>query len=582
MWHEWQTFESADPYSRDDVARRMSSRFELALVRNFVDAATYVGANVTRRRTSPDIVVALDPQSTPVGFEVKNWGTNPRSWTSRESSVLAQAVSARRAMAAEIALTLIAFLPPTGDFIYREEELLARMPRLLRGEDGVGFDRVFIGVSGPESRWFLVSSSGTEALDYEEVVDRALLDLATPAEATATVLSDLPVRALFVADEWSSSFGGISTFNRSMAIGLAAHGFEVGILLPSYSDAEAEEAAHHNITLYRTTEVPGLRRMEALLLPASYPDGYAPDLIVGHGYLLGPYALALQKTQFHKSKRLHVVHTAAEPLEAAKGSPGAAEMLVAQERRAVEFELAASSHLVAGVGPLLVDAIERQLRGEPAAPDVVEIVPELHNWGHLAEAPTKPGGGEVLLLGRADAFHSKGFDIAVRAVSLANGSLREAKLRPAAIVVRGVGTDDPDGVVRRLRSHATGVSVMPRPYTTVRAEVRHDIFGASAVLMPSRHEGFGLAAYEAIAAGVPVLVSEESGLGELIRAIDPAAAEVLPTTLSDSIVIEAWAAAVAKVVSDPATWFKRARDLRDEFQRRYSWQRVADAVRRSI
>ena len=39
------------------------------------------------------------------------------------------------------------------------------------------------------------------------------------------------------------------------------------------------------------------------------------------------------------------------------------------------------------------------------------------------------------------------------------------------------------------------------------------------VIMPSRTEGFGLAALEALSAGLPVLVSGNSGLGEALQEV---------------------------------------------------------------
>ena len=39
------------------------------------------------------------------------------------------------------------------------------------------------------------------------------------------------------------------------------------------------------------------------------------------------------------------------------------------------------------------------------------------------------------------------------------------------------------------------------------------------VIMPSRTEGFGLASLEALSAGLPVLTSEDSGLGEALKKV---------------------------------------------------------------
>jgi glycosyltransferase involved in cell wall biosynthesis len=52
--------------------------------------------------------------------------------------------------------------------------------------------------------------------------------------------------------------------------------------------------------------------------------------------------------------------------------------------------------------------------------------------------------------------------------------------------------------------------------------------------MPSRHEGFGLVALEAISAGVPVLVSKESGLGRMLIECLPDEDRRAPRTMSRS------------------------------------------------
>jgi glycosyltransferase involved in cell wall biosynthesis len=60
------------------------------------------------------------------------------------------------------------------------------------------------------------------------------------------------------------------------------------------------------------------------------------------------------------------------------------------------------------------------------------------------------------------------------------------------------------------------VNLRSMPYQEDRQELYEEIAGSSAALMLSWHEGFGLTGWEAIAAEVPLIVSEQSGLYELL------------------------------------------------------------------
>src|SRR5918999_5248329 len=60
------------------------------------------------------------------------------------------------------------------------------------------------------------------------------------------------------------------------------------------------------------------------------------------------------------------------------------------------------------------------------------------------------------------------------------------------------------------------VNLHALPYIQDRQQLYSELSKASVALMPSWHEGFGLVAWEAIAAGVPVIVSKHSGVYRLL------------------------------------------------------------------
>ena len=77
---------------------------------------------------------------------------------------------------------------------------------------------------------------------------------------------------------------------------------------------------------------------------------------------------------------------------------------------------------------------------------------------------------------------------------------------------------------------------------------------AAVVLVPSRHEPFGLVAAEARLVGAPVIASEVGGLPEVLDGGD--AGQLLP--VGD---VAAWSAAIARMLSDPAhrdLWARRS------------------------
>jgi glycosyltransferase involved in cell wall biosynthesis len=93
--------------------------------------------------------------------------------------------------------------------------------------------------------------------------------------------------------------------------------------------------------------------------------------------------------------------------------------------------------------------------------------------------------------------------------------------------------------------------------------------GAIAVLVPSRKEGFGLPALEAMAAGVPVLASDTPAL----REVGGDAATYLPAGDAG-----AWAEAIsAAAVAGPAEREARARAGRERAAA-FTWERTADGL----
>ncbi|HSK64905.1 MAG TPA: glycosyltransferase, partial [Pyrinomonadaceae bacterium] len=90
------------------------------------------------------------------------------------------------------------------------------------------------------------------------------------------------------------------------------------------------------------------------------------------------------------------------------------------------------------------------------------------------------------------------------------------------------------------------------------------IRGASLFALPSRHENFGLSVVEAMACGVPVLVTPQVNLAREIRDAE-AGWSVSPKDLRDGL---------AGVIANDEERLKRGKAAY-EFAKRYSWDKVA-------
>jgi D-inositol-3-phosphate glycosyltransferase len=93
--------------------------------------------------------------------------------------------------------------------------------------------------------------------------------------------------------------------------------------------------------------------------------------------------------------------------------------------------------------------------------------------------------------------------------------------------------------------------------------------------------------YEAIAAGVPVLVSRESGLGHLLCEIvtdgeRPIPHEVLPVIGDEDEIIGIWADAIYEKLVDPKAAFERAAAVRRQIIEQVSWSAVIDEILQAL
>lgn len=393
-------------------------------------------------------------------------------------------------------------------------------------------------------------------------------------------------KILLIATEWLSVNGGISTLNRELCRALAALGHTVACLVRSASDTELNEAQALGIVLVACPTSEGIDEGIGFLLCGERELGMRPDIVIGHDHITGQFGRALA-TRFD-AKYIHFLHTIPQENEGLKSDRGngGRPLLSGEKKLRAQIRLASVSDLVVAVGP----RIRRMFCHEATStPKIITFIPGL-NEALLTVQPRHDGQllNQCLMIGRMEDAGVKGVQLAcdfMKAVveGRAWPSGQTPKLR-----IRGFSPDGADAEIEVIEDFKTKYArfVSPRGFSIDAEELRTELERTGLFVMPSVAEGFGLTGYEAIAAGIPVIVSAESGLAEFLRE-EVSGGALADTLIAPCVAIVAstaernaadWQEKVEAALIDRPTAFQRAEHIRNALKNRYRWETAARSL----
>ena len=214
-----------------------------------------------------------------------------------------------------------------------------------------------------------------------------------------------------------------------------------------------------------------------------------------------------------------------------------------------------SSHHVRGL-------IAAQLGVDPER--IYVCPPGAPQWRTLGHGPHLPADGYILFIGTLEPRKNIGvlLDAYTQLVARVPGAPR-LMLAGRAAAAAGPWLDRL--AAPPLRDRATHLGYVPE-------DRREDVYaGARLLVLPSRDEGFGLPALEAMSAGIPVIVSNRGSLPEVVG---PSA------TFIDPDDVAGLAEAMERLLTDtPAAVRQACAGL--EQARRFSWAETAATVHRA-
>ena len=367
-------------------------------------------------------------------------------------------------------------------------------------------------------------------------------------------MSSTQLSITLLASEWKSSKGGLSTFNRELAIQLAKHpNLSISFFVPKCSDQDKTEASSRNVKIIEAKELPGFEQDVWLAFP---PKDHFIDFVIGHGVVLGKQAQIIRGS--HQCKWVQFVHTAPDELAMYKTYSGAISR--GDEKQRIELKLCKMADLVIAVGPKLMEFYSALLSS--CGKKVYNFTPGIFTELSSLKPTNQSSKFRLLVFGRGDSedFELKGYDIAAQAV---------AKLNDKSFHLTFVGASNGSEVEvtdELLKQGLSRSQLIVKGYLEDREYLTTMLCASNLVVIPSRTEGFGLTALEALSAGLPFLVSQNSGFGEALQ-------EIGPSFIIDSEDPVHWAEAIKGVRQKGSeVSVKECRQLRLRYSKKYTWE----------
>ena len=395
------------------------------------------------------------------------------------------------------------------------------------------------------------SSALTTACHEEEKKEQRLID------------------AMFLCDEWKSSKGGLSTFNRELAINLAettSGSMRIHCYVSRRDDQDREDAEQHGVNLITAQTVPGSRDpLDWLKVPP--PELPNPHIVIGHGRKLGTPAYHIVRAT--RCKWIQFVHVFCEDLGKFKESSAAAvtdTIEENEEKHKMEIELCKAADAIVAVGSRLQQKYSRSLpnlKVEIITPGIMERF--CNESIESSKSYMFMKTFNVFMFGRAtfEDLTLKGYDIVANAI----GSLGEE------FELTFVGSSP--GEYRNVEQWFLQKTCIKRRQITIRGfcteldELKGMFHQSDLVALPSRTEGFGLVGLEAISAGVPVLVSGESGIAEALQKVEGGKKVIVGSDEDE----DEWAQRIREMYEESAEEREaNAVKLRENYRKVYHWK----------
>jgi glycosyltransferase involved in cell wall biosynthesis len=384
-----------------------------------------------------------------------------------------------------------------------------------------------------------------------------------------------------IATGWGPIYGGINSFSFdfSLALGRMLRGSaRVVCLTTNVDDLARVRARSDHVEIFTLPQVgPGNERAVASdareLL--NHNGITAVDLVFGHDVVTGPAATELVALMGGKAALFH--HMSYVQYEGVKKDGRAAIEMDDAQRAAL-----CKADYVIAVGPLLKESAERLCQRDVpmVVPGLATIPPITHRAANAFRAITfgRLGGDDDLI--KQGSLAVAGYGRYVKRAQ-DRGADREYLFTMYGLPEAGYAEEE-RALKELMRKEADRkIPVNATVYSNKREKLFEALADNEVALMLSWHEGFGLVGWEAIAAGVPLVVSKRTGLYKLLSSADDPIGAACVSAVDvrgsldgepDSADVEGVAGALFRIAVNWEESHRKAITLRNHLAKKYTWE----------
>ncbi len=328
-------------------------------------------------------------------------------------------------------------------------------------------------------------------------------------------------KVVVLATGWGPKYGGVNAFNFDFVTSLArvAQSYSIICVVPNATPTQITSALKEGVNLISLGRA-RQQTLETALVPQIADEvrkvGGRGEVLwwVGHDVITGGTALQLRKHS-GSGNSAALMHASYADYADVKHLRRRA----LSTRSSDQSKLFSSLDATFAVGPLLRD----RLKDLVPSSTVTMLVPGLS----LIDIKHATSRLAAISFGRLDSVNDRVKQGRLAVVAFAQAISRAKKTvglhsnlfeNPTLKVLGMEGASATRTAVLKLaeKEAKRAIDIKLLPYLDERSALRAELDGANLSLFLSWHEGFGLSAWEAIGAGIPLVLSQQTGVYKLL------------------------------------------------------------------